>query len=42
MAKLVLQDVSTGVGGQASYNANNAAIEVAMEKTLSRDGTGPN
>lgn len=42
MAKLVLQDVSTGVGGQASYNANNDAIEAALENTLSRDGTAPN
>ena len=42
MAKLTLIDVTTGYLSQAAINANNAAIEAAMEKTLSRDGTTPN
>lgn len=42
MAKLTLNDVATGLGGQVTINANNAAIEAALENTLSRDGTGPN
>lgn len=44
MAKLVLNDVSSF--GQPSAitttAANNAAIETALENTLSRDGTSPN
>lgn len=45
MAKLTLNDIAnlqnetTAVG---TINANSAAIEAAMEKTLSRDGTSPN
>ena len=42
MAKLNLTDVSGGYNLVATYNANNAAIEAAMENTLSRDGTTPN
>jgi hypothetical protein len=45
MAKLTLNDISTFVNDSSavtSTNANYAAIETAMEKTLSRDGTSPN
>ena len=44
MAKLVLNDIDNESVPQASVtvNANNAAIEAAIENTLSRDGTGPN
>lgn len=45
MAKLVLTDLAS-LESQASaiqtINANSAAIEVALENTLSRDGTTPN
>lgn len=45
MSKLTLTDLAnlqnetTAVN---AINANNAAIETAMENTLSRDGTSPN
>jgi len=42
MAKITLQDVVTLDGITAAINNNNDAIEVAIEKTLSRDGTSPN
>jgi len=46
MAKLVTTDISNLSGNPGSaetnINANNASIEVAMENTLSRDGTTPN
>jgi hypothetical protein len=44
VAKLVLNDIDNESVPQASatVNANNAAIEAALENTLSRDGTGPN
>ena len=42
MAKLSLTDVSAGYVLVATYNANNALIEAALENTLSRDGTTPN
>lgn len=45
MPKLVTTDISTFVNDSSAastYNANLAAIEAAMEKTLSRDGTSPN
>lgn len=42
MAKLTLEDIVSGYGTAALYNANNALIEAAVEKTLSRDGTTPN
>lgn len=45
MAKLTTTDLVTLVNDTsavATINANNAAIEAAMEKTLSRDGTSPN
>lgn len=42
MAKITLNDISAGYGSTTVINANNAAIEAAMENTLSRDGTGPN
>lgn len=45
MAKLTLSDL-TNLNNQTSavntINNNSAAIETAMEKTLSRDGTSPN
>jgi hypothetical protein len=42
MAKLTLDDIASGYATTTKINANNAAIETAMENTLSRDGTGPN
>lgn len=42
MAKLTLTDLSNIFTAATSINNNNAAIEAAMENTLSRDGTSPN
>jgi hypothetical protein len=42
MAKLILDDIASGYGTTTKINSNNAAIETAMENTLSRDGTSPN
>lgn len=45
MAKLTLTDLANLTNESstvAAINANNAATEVALEKTLSRDGTSPN
>lgn len=46
MAKVTLSDVSNILGNptsaQNTINANNDAIETALENTLSRDGTTPN
>lgn len=42
MSKLVLQDIESGYGTPTKINANNDAIEAALENTLSRDGTSPN
>lgn len=42
MAKLTLNDVTSGYSAATLINANNAATEAALENTLSRDGTGPN
>lgn len=42
MAKLTLNDITTGYGSETLYNANNDLIETALENTLSRDGTSPN
>jgi hypothetical protein len=45
MAKLVLTDLSNLQNEQtavAAINGNSAAIEAALENTLSRDGTSPN
>lgn len=42
MAKLTLTDITTNYASTTQLNANNAAIEAAMENTLSRDGTSPN
>lgn len=42
MAKLTLSDLSGGYLSPALVNANNTAIEAALENTLSRDGTSPN
>lgn len=45
MPKLTLTDLSS-LSNQTSaitlLNNNNTAVEVALEKTLSRDGTAPN
>lgn len=44
MAKLTLTDITTldNPSAVAAINANSAAIEAALENTLSRDGTAPN
>jgi len=46
MAKLTLTDISNISGAEstaiANINSNSAAIEAALENTLSRDGTTPN
>lgn len=45
MAKLTLTDLANLANENtavAAINANNAAIEAALENTLSRDGTSPN
>lgn len=42
MTKLILNDVTSGYASTTLVNANNTAIEIALENTLSRDGTGPN
>lgn len=42
MAKLTLTDVLTLQDILTPINLNNAAIETAVENTLSRDGTSPN
>lgn len=42
MAKLTLTDVTSGFATASAINANNTAIENAIENTLSRDGSTPN
>lgn len=44
MAKVILDDISTTLANSAAstLNNNNTKLEAALEKTLSRDGTGPN
>ncbi len=42
MAKLTLTDIAAGYVLVATFNANNALLEAALENTLSRDGTSPN
>lgn len=42
MAKIVLNNVTSGFVSTAALNTAFDAIEVAMENTLSRDGTTPN
>lgn len=42
MAKLALQNITSGYASATSQNANNDLIETALENTLSRDGTTPN
>lgn len=42
MAKLTLNDLAGGYGSVDLLNANSAAIEMALENTLSRNGTAPN
>lgn len=40
--KITLDDITSGYDSPQRINANNAAIEDAIENTLSRDGTEPN
>ena len=42
MAKITLNDITTGYSGPSRINANFDLIEAAIENTLSRDGTSPN
>jgi hypothetical protein len=42
MAKLTLNDVTTGYQSTTAANTNNTLIEAALENTVSRDGTAPN
>lgn len=42
MAKLTLIDIESGYASNTAHNTNYAAIETALENTLSRDGTSPN
>lgn len=42
MAKLTLNDVTSGNAAATRINANNDLIETAFENTLSRDGSSPN
>ena len=42
MAKLVLNDITSGYASITALNHNFALIETALENTLSRDGTTPN
>lgn len=42
MAKLTLNNISSGYLATTLINANNDVIELAFENTLSRDGTSPN
>jgi hypothetical protein len=42
LAKLTLNDIVSGYAVVSTYNTNNTAVEVAIENTLSRDGTAPN
>jgi hypothetical protein len=42
MPKIILNDITSGFASNTLYNANNAAIEVALDNTLSLDGTSPN
>jgi hypothetical protein len=42
MSKLVLNNITSGYASTAALNANNDAIEAALENTLSLDGTSPN
>lgn len=42
MAKLVLNDITSGYASVDTLNSNFTAIETALENTLSRDGTTPN
>lgn len=42
MSKVILNDIATLSSAITNINANSAAIETAIENTLSRDGTSPN
>lgn len=42
MAKLTLNDITTGYQSTTAANTNNTLIEAALENTVSRDGTAPN
>lgn len=42
MAKLTLNNITSGYASTSAINTNNDLIETALENTLSRDGTSPN
>lgn len=42
MPKLTLNDVTSGYSAATVINANNSALETAIDNTLSRDGSSPN
>lgn len=42
MAKVNLQDITSGYSSTTKINENNATLEAALDNTLSRDGTAPN
>src|SRR4030042_1044622 len=42
MAKLTVNNIGSGYLSTTALNGNFDLIEVAIENTLSRDGTGPN
>jgi hypothetical protein len=42
MPKLVINDITSGYASTAAINTAFTAVETALEKTLSRDGTAPN
>lgn len=42
MAKLILEDITSGYNTAVRYNSNNDLIEEAIENTLSLDGNSPN
>jgi uncharacterized membrane protein len=42
MAKLTLNNITSGYASTSATNTNNDLVVAALENTLSRDGTGPN
>ena len=42
MAKVNLNDITSGYNLSTAYNANNTILETALDNTLSRDGSTPN
>ena len=42
MSKLIINDITTSYASTDALNTAFAAVETAVEKTLSRDGTSPN